>query len=300
MGQDSQIQWTENSWNPWTGCRKVSAGCKFCYMYRDKDRYGQDPTQVLRSKTRFNEPLKWKDPKLIFTCSWSDWFIEEADAWRPEAWAIIKATPQHTYQILTKRPERIKDCLPPDWGTGYPNVWLGTSVENQTAANVRIPHLLKVPAAVHFLSMEPLLGAVNLMELFRFNVETNALSGWQSYHTSEGIGASGQTNKIDWVIIGGESGNDTGKWLYRECKPEWIEDILVQCRLWAVPVFVKQLGTHLAKKLKLSDRHGGTLTQWPEPFQIRQFPKGYEHEQYPTLPRDRGLPEKHFHRRRGD
>ena len=111
MAIQSKIQWTNATWNPWHGCKKVSPGCKFCYMYRDKERYNQDPTTVLKSKTKFNAPLQWNEPKLIFTCSWSDWFIEEADQWRAEAWKIIKNTPHHTYQILTKRPERIKDHL---------------------------------------------------------------------------------------------------------------------------------------------------------------------------------------------
>jgi protein gp37 len=83
MGEKSAIEWTQNTWNPWQGCHKVSPGCKFCYMYRDKERYGQDPKIVVRSKPpTFNAPLKWKEPALVFTCSWSDWFVEEADDWR--------------------------------------------------------------------------------------------------------------------------------------------------------------------------------------------------------------------------
>jgi len=111
MGQNSSIQWTHSSWNPWTGCRKVSSGCKFCYMMRDKEIYGKDGTIVVRSKTTFNDPLKWKEPKLVFTSSWTDFFIEEGDQWRDEAWAIIKKCPHHIFQILTKRPERINDHL---------------------------------------------------------------------------------------------------------------------------------------------------------------------------------------------
>src|ERR1700761_9152752 len=116
MGETTGIQWTNKSWNPWQGCRKVSAGCKFCYMFREKEKYGQNGSRIVRSKTTFTAPLKWKDPSLVFTCSWSDFFIEEADEWRQEAWDIIKATPHLTYQILTKRPERIGMCLPADWG----------------------------------------------------------------------------------------------------------------------------------------------------------------------------------------
>jgi len=150
MAQTTGISWTDATWNPWHGCRKISAGCKYCYMFRDKERYGQDPTVVMRSKSNFNDPLKWamdteqigflpgkdKEPSAfvgmkIFTCSWSDFFIQEADEWRADAWNIIRDTPEFTYQILTKRPERIMECLPPDWGRGYENVWLGVSVEDK-------------------------------------------------------------------------------------------------------------------------------------------------------------------------
>ncbi len=134
MGEITGIGWTDATWNPWYGCSKVSPGCAHCYMFRDMKRYGSDPEVVTRSKTKFDEPRKWKTPRRVFTCSWSDWFHEGADAWRAEAWAIVRDTPHLTYQILTKRPERIADHLPPDWGEGYPNVWLGTSVENQRFA----------------------------------------------------------------------------------------------------------------------------------------------------------------------
>lgn len=243
MGETSAIQWTQATWNPWHGCKKVSEGCKFCYMYRDKERYGQDPTSVLRSKTKFNDPLKWKEPKIIFTCSWSDWFIDEADEWRPEAWKIIKSTPHHTYQILTKRPERIADHLPPDWGFGYPNVWLGVSVENQERIS-RILVLSKIPAVIKFISAEPLLGPLDLP----------------------------LDDKIDWIIVGGESGNDKGKYGYRSCNIEWIKEIIEQGRAATLPVFVKQLGTSLAYQQGLKDSHGGDWKEWPEWLRVRQMP----------------------------
>ncbi len=104
MGKESQIEWTEATWNPWHGCKKISPGCKNCYMYREKKRYGQDPHNVTKSKTTFKAPLGWKSSKTIFTCSWSDFFIQEADDWRDDAWDVIRKTPEHTYQILTKRP----------------------------------------------------------------------------------------------------------------------------------------------------------------------------------------------------
>src|SRR5207249_2293856 len=104
-------------------------------------------------KTRFEDPLKWKEPELIFTCSISDFFIEEADPWREEVWEIIRKTPQHTYQILTKRPERISDHLPSNWGDGWSNVWLGTSVELQKYLT-RADILMDIPAKIHWLSCE--------------------------------------------------------------------------------------------------------------------------------------------------
>jgi protein gp37 len=122
--------------------------------------------QELRDAGRQEHPARLRaiqigedpQPRFIFTCSWSDFFITEADKWRAEAWDIIRRTPEFTYLILTKRPDRIARCLPADWGDGYPNVWLGTSAENQKYADQRIPELLKVPAAKRFLSLEPLLG----------------------------------------------------------------------------------------------------------------------------------------------
>ncbi len=243
MGQDSAIQWTGSTWNPWHGCKKVSAGCKFCYMYRDKIKFGQDPSKVVRSKGKFNEPLKWIEPTIIFTCSWSDWFIDEADDWREDAWEIVKQTPQHTYQILTKRSERIEDHLPFHWGEGWDNVWLGVSVEdnNQTS---RIRDLQRAPAKVRFLSVEPLLEDVDL----------------------------GDLHGIHWVIVGGESGNDNGDYRYRPCELLWIANVIDQCREQGVPVFVKQMGTHLQKQLQMKERHGGNIDEFPEYLKIREFP----------------------------
>jgi protein gp37 len=214
--EKSKIQWTDATWNPFYGCRKVSTECKFCYMYRDQQRYGRNPAIVTKAKTTFNKPLSWKEPKLIFTCSWSDWFIEEADEWRDELWKIIKATPQHTYQILTKRPERILQCLPADWGEGYDNVWLGISVGNNKSLH-RCKTLGEIPAKIKFISAEPLLEELN---------ELNEIL---------------KQYKFDWCIIGGESGNNIGKYRFRKCYIEWIEDVINTCQNNNVKVFVKQL-----------------------------------------------------------
>jgi len=255
MAVNTKIQWAQSTWNPWYGCRKVSPGCKFCYAERDMTKFGQDFKQVRQSKTKFSIPLKWVEPRLIFTCSWSDWFIEDADPWRPFAWKIIKQTPQHTYQILTKRSELIADRLPSDWGDGYPNVWLGVSVESN-AQRHRITELAKIPAAVRFISAEPLIDQLDLLDL----------------QSKESVGVE-FIKYFHWVIVGGESGNDEGKHRYRECYGSWINHIIYDCQRAKVPIFVKQMGTALAKKMGLKDRQGGNIDEWPEEFKIRQMPK---------------------------
>ena len=212
MSKYSNIQWCDHTWNPWHGCKKISAGCKYCYMYRGKAQYNQDGSIIQKSKTKFNEPLKWKEPARVFTCSWSDWFIEAADQWRDEAWAIIKQTPHLTYQILTKRPERIAECLPADWGSGYENVWIGVSVENQETADTRIPILSNLEdIKVKFISFEPLLEEIRLIsKALRFHF-------WDMHFTKYSFEHYFENNAgIGWAILGGESGNKTGKWLYRK------------------------------------------------------------------------------------
>lgn len=224
MAKSTGIGWTSATWNPWTGCSKVSPGCARCYMYREKKRYGQDPDVVTRSKTTFRDPLKWKEPSLVFTCSWSDFFHEAADEWRDEAWAIIKATPHLTYQVLTKRPERIAQHLPADWGPrGYSNVWLGVSVENQRWTS-RISELALVVASRKFLSCEPLLGPLDL-----------------SAPLDDGGFGFGipMIEAVDWVIVGGESGADA-----RPMELEWARTIRDQCGKSGVAFFLKQLGGH--------------------------------------------------------
>jgi protein gp37 len=210
MGKNSAIEWTDNTWNPWRGCHKVSAGCKNCYMYREQKRYGNDPATVIKAAdATFYAPLKWGQPAFVFTCSWSDFFITEADIWRSEAWEVIRKTPHLTYQILTKRPENILGRLPADWP--LPNVWLGVSAENQQAANERIPLLLTIPAEIHFVSCEPLLGPVTLgMALY---------SG------------------LNWVIAGGESGAG-----HRPCQPDWVCALRDECTQANTPFFFKQWG----------------------------------------------------------
>ena len=163
MGEKTNISWTQRTWNPWRGCTKVSPGCRNCYMFVAQNRYGNNPSVVTRTKT-WRDPARWQRQaeasdtiELVFTCSWSDWFHKDADPWRDEAWQVIASCPNLAFQILTKRPDRIADCLPDDWGTGYQNVWLGTSIESNRYVH-RADTLRDVPAQVRFISAEPLLG----------------------------------------------------------------------------------------------------------------------------------------------
>lgn len=255
MGENSAIQWTKHSWNPWQGCQKVSPGCDNCYMFRDKTRFGQDPEVVVKSKSStFNRPLRWDaDAKAldridyVFVASWADFFSKEADDWRAEAWAIIKRCPNLIFQVLTKRHGRIADHLPPDWGDGYPNVWLGVSAENAEWWNRRVSALNSVPARTKFVSYEPALGPI------------------------DGCSAAG----IDWVIIGGESGHDA-----RPFELAWAKTAIDICERDGAKPFVKQLGAVAMEEapvyngalpdapprlvqLHLKDSHGGEEDEWP-------------------------------------
>jgi protein gp37 len=245
MARQTAIEWTDATWNPWMGCEKVSPGCAHCYMYREQRQYGHDPSVVRRSKTRFAEPLRWDQPRMVFTCSWSDWFHPGADDWRDEAWDIIRATPHLTYQILTKRPELIAERLPADWGNGYPNVWLGVSIEN-SRFTWRAGELRAVPAAVRFISAEPLIGS-----LFETRGNRRPL----------------ELDSIDWLIVGGESGPRS-----RRLDIAWVDEVAAACDQAGVAFFMKQLGTPLARELGARDRKGGDLKSFPRRLRRREMP----------------------------
>ena len=223
MAETTGISWTDATWNPWMGCTKVSPGCDNCYMFRDMRKYGRNPDVVQRTgPATFNAPLKWKEPRLIFTCSWSDFFHHGADAWREEAWDIMTNTPQHTYQVLTKRPG-----LMVEWARmhGWPNhIWAGTSVESQKYVP-RLDVLTRVPAKVRFVSLEPLLGPVELGKWLRW--EGNTMGQYSEFD------APPIPPVISWVIVGGESGPD-----HREMDMAWLLAIDRQC--YQVPLWVKQ------------------------------------------------------------
>jgi protein gp37 len=229
-------------------------------MYRDSfDSTRYNPLNVVRTKTVFNLPLRLKEPSKIFTSSLTDFFHEEIDSYRHEAWDIIRKCPQHTFQILTKRPERIIKNLPPYWDEIRGRVWLGTSIGSQKSIYRLLDLIDPIQAGVKFLSLEPLHGPVEL-PLFDF-VDVG--------HKVKDL--------IDWVIVGGESGNETGKYRYRPCDIKWIENIVDDCRSEGIAVFVKQLGTYLSKQLGLKDRHGGNIDEWPEHLKIREFPANPQH-----------------------
>lgn len=245
MASASAIEWTDATWNPWMGCEKVSPGCAHCYMYREQRQYGHDPDALRRSKTKFQEPLRWSDPRLVFTCSWSDWFHPGADQWRGEAWEVVRTTPHLTYQILTKRPELIADRLPRDWGDGYENVWIGVSIEN-SRFTWRAQVLRELPAAVRFISAEPLLGS-----LFSDSGRRRPLD----------------LNGIDWLIVGGESGPGA-----RPMDLAWARELAAACSASNTAFFMKQLGTVAARQFGARDRKGGDFSAFPRELRRREMP----------------------------
>jgi protein gp37 len=223
-------------------------------MFRDQRRYGKDPSVVVRAADpTFYAPIrntKWAKTReaciaergshFVFTCSWSDWFHPAADDLRREAWEIIRRTPQSTYQILTKRPERIVECLPEDWGRGYPNVWLGVSVENRRFVE-RARILGEIPAAARFVSAEPLLGPLIPEEI---TVVCNAPDEgtyyrWTDDYTGPGLSLWNSDGDLafHWLITGGESGPG-----HRTFDPGWATDLRDQCLKYGVAFLHKQNG----------------------------------------------------------
>lgn len=244
MGRDTGISWTGATWNPWRGCAKVSPGCDNCYMFRDQRRYGRDPETVVRAApSTFGAPLQWERGLLpgatfrVFTCSWSDFFIPEADAWREEAWGIMAMTPRITYQLLTKRPGRLiawakgderRGLRPHGW---LPNVWAGVSVESQkylprVEVLSRLREISPYPAVL-FASCEPLLGPLDLAGPDRTYLLGNCGA----------FGGDTDGRALDWVIAGGESGPNC-----RKMEAEWARSLRDQCAEAKVPFFFKQVG----------------------------------------------------------
>lgn len=253
MGETSTIEWTDATWNPWRGCDKVSPGCAHCYMFRDQERYGRNPAVVVRAAAgTFHAPLgrKWtlkareirareQRPMRVFTCSWADFFHPDADAWRDDAWAIIRDRPEFDWQILTKRPELVADRLPADWGDGYPNVWLGVSIENRRFVG-RADILRGLPAAVRFVSAEPLLGPL----IPPHHLAVDDPDGGDEIVVpfwGDQAGAGGpdelDLDGIDWLIAGGESGPR-----HRPMRAQWVRDLRDACAHSGTAFFFKQWG----------------------------------------------------------
>jgi protein gp37 len=216
----STIEWTESTWNPITGCTKISAGCKNCYasilakrlhaMGQKKYQNGFLPTM---HPDTLNDPFKWKNGKLVFVNSMSDSFHKEFPlTFIQQMFSVMNETPRHTYQVLTKRAERLEEFS--TFLNWTDNIWMGVSVENEKTID-RIDHLRKTKAKVKFLSCEPLIGPLPNINL-------------------EGI---------DWVIVGGESGPNS-----RPMEKEWVDDIQQQCEKAGVAFFFKQWGGVNKKK----------------------------------------------------
>jgi protein gp37 len=229
MSAETNIEWTEATWNPVTGCTKVSQGCKHCYAERLSQRFWRDRpfTEVRVHEDRLDQPRRWRKGRTIFVNSMSDLFHEGVPAdFILRVFEVMRDCQQHTFQVLTKRAERLAELAPAlPWSA---NVWMGVSVEDSRVVQ-RIDHLRGVPAAVRFLSLEPLIGPLDDL----------ALGG------------------IDWVIVGGESGPGA-----REMRTEWVRSILRQCRAEGVAFFFKQWGG-VRKGETGRTLHGRTYDEYP-------------------------------------
>lgn len=317
MSDQSHIQWCDATWNTITGCTRVSDGCLKCYIdrtppFRMAHRKFDSPgiggkTGVIVHPDRILLPLAWRKPRRIFVNSLSDLFHDEVPTEHiAQVFAIAALTRRHTYQILTKRPARMRSLLasetfqrqvlveahrlkwaendPPAvaWNPGtlklsqwpLPNVWLGVSVESQKWADIRIPQLLDTPAAVRFLSCEPLLGPIDLFGDVHAGHDWETDFGRPVCLTCTGDGPAVEYFRrehaipgLGWAIVGGESGPGA-----RPMDLNWAMDLVIQCSAASVPVFVKQLGSVWARESGAADRKGGDPVEWPLGLREREFP----------------------------
>ena len=179
-------------WNPWHGCRKCSEGCQNCYMYFLDRMRNQDGSNIYRTKNGFRYPLqknrqgkyKVQSGEMIRVCMTSDFFLEEADEWRPEAWDIIRQRPDVKFFLLTKRPERVAGCLPTDWGDGWDNVFFNVTCENQRRADERIPLLFQLPFKHKGIMTAPLIGAIDIEQYLQSGIIEQVLCGGENYDGS--------------------------------------------------------------------------------------------------------------------
>ncbi len=248
MADNTKISWADATWSPITGCTPISEGCEHCYAKRManrlRGRFGypkDDPFRVTFNKDRLTQPDQWRKPRRIFCCSMGDLFhIDVPFKWIDQVfWKIGFDYIHHTFLILTKRPLRMKqyfDRLLTLYGSGWPNVWLGCTVENQARADERIPIFLQIPAAKRFVSIEPMLTDINLRKFFCHSIHCLEMP-----HANEPMswvcrGSQCTCPAIDWVIVGGLS-LPGGK--IQPPKTEWIESIIEQCDEAGVPLFIK-------------------------------------------------------------
>lgn len=214
-------------WNPWHGCKKWSAGCQHCYVYRTDGKHGRDSSIVTKNE-KFNLPIlkkkngEYKIPSgnMVYTCFSSDFFVEDADEWRPEAWAMMRERDDLHFLFITKRIERLAACVPPDWGEGYDNVTICCTMENQDRVNFRLPIYKEAPIKHKTIICEPLLSDIDF---------TPFLGDW-----------------VDEIVAGGESG-----WDARLCDYEWVLHIRQQCVDNGIPFWFKQTGTKFLKEGQL-------------------------------------------------
>lgn len=246
MSDRSSIEWTEATWNPVTGCTEVSPGCDNCYARTFAERWRgleghpyEQGFDVRFWPDRLDQPARWAKPRTIFVNSMSDLFQETVPASFVErVFQSMRDAPQHTFQVLTKRPGRMASIVRQVQPEPLQHVWLGTSVELDRYV-WRADKLRDTPAAVKFLSLEPLLGPLPSLEL----------------------------DAIDWVIVGGESGHGA-----RRMDPAWVRDLRDRCEDAGVAFFFKQLGTVWAKELGIRGK-GTDLDEIPEEFHVREYPK---------------------------
>ena len=220
MADGSKIEWTDATFNPWVGCTKVSPACDHCYAESWAKRAGNPELwhgeRRRTAASNWRQPVKWNrqatgERKRVFCASLADVFDNEVPAeWRRDLFDLIGETPHLTWQLLTKRIGNVEKMLPGDWGDGWPNVWIGSTVVNQEEADRDAPKLLATPAAVRFVSAEPLLGPIDFTNI---------------------------NNLLDWIIAGGESGPGA-----RPMHPDWVRSIRDQCAAAGVPFFFKQWG----------------------------------------------------------
>lgn len=326
----TKIEWTDATWNPTTGCSREGPGCDHCYAERMTHRLAMMGQSKYAGLTVLNKagdrhfngvlkthndaltiPMTWTKPRRVFVNSMSDLFHKSVPfGFIDKVFAVMALCKRHTFQILTKRPDRMAEYLnhsrdmlgfktdervlaevhdydhddfvfqDSQFQWPLPNVWLGCSPVNQEKYDQYIPHILQVSAATPFLSLEPLLGPINLnldhevlTDLMDANPDRDPRNrGRYPFPGLRGDAITRRRHWLNWVIVGGESGPGA-----RPCKVEWIRDIIKQCKAAAVPCFVKQLGSNPIdgsgySRLPLKDKKGGDMSEWPADLRVREMP----------------------------